>query len=404
MKKKNYMKILTALIVLSTPNIVFATTYLICDEDKKIPYAFATMVSTVLTLIKILVPVFLVIGGMISFFKVAASSNVDEDMKKAKSKLINSIIAAIIVFFTFSIANFVVTFTAGNDNNIMSCAKCFLKPEKCKTKDEDSKVCPGYLDQEYDDECNPIGDKDNKTLINTTTNPVPSINPTDGGNSNNTDTPKAPKVTMDQNTNTSGVSGPKKQNEEVYINGILVVNKTYSIPREYAPDSAKGINGECTDSKCFTTQTWNAWNSLKDAATFDGIHLKIGSGYRSYDFQNQIYMNYVARDGAATADTYSARPGHSEHQTGLAMDICSTDGNVPCITSGFDNSAEAKWLSENCYKYGFIIRYPQGKEDKTGYKYESWHIRYVGTELAKTLYNNGNWISIEEYFDITSQY
>ena len=399
MKKKNYIKFLIALTILSTPNIVFATKYIVCDGEKRIPYAFASMVSTVLILIRILIPVFLVIGGMISFFKVAASSNVDEDMKKAKSKLINSITAAIIVFFAFSIGNFVVTFVAGTDNNIMSCAKCFIRPDECPTDEGKSNLCPGYAGQDYDENCNPIGEKQTNPISSPDTSGV--INYSD---TNNTDTPKAPKVTIDQNTNTSGVSGPKKQNEEVYINGILVVNKTYSIPKEYAPDSAKGINGECTDSKCFTTQTWNAWNSLKDAATFDGIHLKIGSGYRSYDFQNQIYMNYVARDGAATADTYSARPGHSEHQTGLAMDICSTDGNVPCITSGFDNSAEAKWLSENCYKYGFIIRYPQGKEDKTGYKYESWHIRYVGTELAKTLYNNGNWISIEEYFDITSQY
>lgn len=159
MKKKNYIKILMALLVLSTPNIVFATKYIICDEDKRIPYIFASMVATILTLIKILVPVFLVIGGMVSFFKVAASSNVDEDMKKAKSKLVNSIIAAVIIFFAFSIGNFVVTFVAGKDNNIMSCAQCFLDPDKCKTEDENSKLCPGYLDQEYDEDCNPIGEK-----------------------------------------------------------------------------------------------------------------------------------------------------------------------------------------------------------------------------------------------------
>lgn len=143
---------------------------------------------------------------------------------------------------------------------------------------------------------------------------------------------------------------------------------------------------------------------MKDYAKFDGIQLKIGSGYRSYEYQNQIYMNYVARDGAEAADTYSARPGHSEHQTGLAMDICSTNENIPCIEDGFASSAEAKWLNDNCYKYGFILRYPQGKEDKTGYKYESWHLRYVGTDLAKKLYNDGNWITMEEYFNITSQY
>jgi D-alanyl-D-alanine carboxypeptidase len=285
----------------------------------------------------------------------------------------------------------------------MSCAKCFIKPDECPTDDGKTKICPGYVDQEYDENCNPIGDRNSNPISSPDTSNIPNYANT--GSTDSTDTtPKASTVTIDKDTNTSGTYGPKKENEEVYINGILVVNKTYSIPSTYGPASAKGTLGECTYEDCFTNQTWKAWNSMKDAATFAGIHLKIGSGYRSYQYQNQIYMNYVARDGQAVADTYSARPGHSEHQTGLAMDICSTDANVSCIDSGFDNSAEAKWLSENCYKYGFIIRYPQGKEDKTGYKYESWHVRYVGTELAKTLYNNGNWVSIEEYFDITSQY
>ena len=117
-----------------------------------------------------------------------------------------------------------------------------------------------------------------------------------------------------------------------------------------------------------------------------------------------IYNNYVKRDGQKKADTYSARPGHSEHQSGLAIDICSTDKSVPCITSGFNSTQTAKWLSDNAYKYGFILRYPEGKTNETGYKYESWHFRYVGKDLATTLYNGGNWITLESYFGITSKY
>jgi len=86
------------------------------------------------------------------------------------------------------------------------------------------------------------------------------------------------------------------------------------------------------------------------------------------------------------------------------MDICSTDSNKACIEDGFNDTDEAKWLNDNAYKYGFILRYPEGKQGITGYKYESWHYRYVGKELAKTLYNNGNWITLEEYFGLTSRY
>ena len=98
------------------------------------------------------------------------------------------------------------------------------------------------------------------------------------------------------------------------------------------------------------------------------------------------------------------RAGHSEHQTGLAFDVCEHTSPDTCINNGFDNTSQAKWISENCYKYGLIVRYPQGKDAITGYMYESWHLRYVGVDLATKLYNNGNWITLEEYFGITSRY
>ena len=101
------------------------------------------------------------------------------------------------------------------------------------------------------------------------------------------------------------------------------------------------------------------------------------------------------RDGQSEADTYSARPGHSEHQTGLALDINYAD-------SWFDNTAEARWIAENCADYGFILRYPKGKEDKTGYMYESWHVRYVGKELARKVTDSG--LCLEEYLGIDSYY
>lgn len=178
-----------------------------------------------------------------------------------------------------------------------------------------------------------------------------------------------------------------------YIDNVVVVNKTYSLPKNFAPNNLKTLNGyiEVVD------YVKKAFIELKSDATSIGLNIYASSGYRSYSNQKYIYNYYVKLDGKKEADTYSARAGHSEHQTGLAIDLNT-------INSSFANTSESKWLKENCYKYGFIIRYPKGKEKITGYTYEPWHIRYVGKDLAKKLYNKGNWITIEEYFGIDSKY
>ncbi len=168
-----------------------------------------------------------------------------------------------------------------------------------------------------------------------------------------------------------------------YIDGILIANKTYALPSNYAPG---GLLQELNI----------AFSNLKSGAEAEGLNYTIISGYRSYNTQNSLYNNYVARDGREEADTYSARPGHSEHQTGLAIDVNS-------LYVSFGETREGQWLKHNCYKYGFIIRYPEGKENITGYMYEPWHLRYVG-DIAEELYNNGDWITLEEYLGITSEY
>lgn len=179
-----------------------------------------------------------------------------------------------------------------------------------------------------------------------------------------------------------GFSGYTK-NGLTYIDGYLIANKTYSLPSTYNP----GLNSDVVAKA----------NVMFDAAKKEGLNIYISSGFRSYNTQKNLYNNYVNRDGKAAADTYSARAGHSEHQTGLAFDVNQ-------ISSAFDNTAEAKWLASNAYKYGFILRYPKGKDGETGYMYESWHFRYVGNDLAAKLYNGGNWITMESYFGITSKY
>ncbi len=183
-------------------------------------------------------------------------------------------------------------------------------------------------------------------------------------------------------TTSKGFKGEVK-NGITYIDGIIVVNKTYPIPSSYGD----GLLEE-------TKQAFQEMNS--DALPL-GLNLYISSGYRSYSLQEDLYSGYVLRDGKEAADTYSARAGHSEHQTGLAFDLNS-------ISDEFTNTPEGKWVHENAWRYGLILRYPYGKDDITGYKHESWHLRYVGKELAEKLYNNGDWITLEEYFGIDSKY
>ena len=169
--------------------------------------------------------------------------------------------------------------------------------------------------------------------------------------------------------------------EITYINGILIANKTYPLPSTYNPGVDPVAN--------------TALQKMFAAAKTDGLDLFVRSGFRSYATQKNLYNNYVARDGKAEADRYSARPGHSEHQTGLGFDINKAN-------SSFEGTPEAIWLAENCHKYGFIIRYPKGKEHITGYIYEPWHVRYLGVDNATDVYNSG--LCLEEYLGITSKY
>ncbi len=167
-----------------------------------------------------------------------------------------------------------------------------------------------------------------------------------------------------------------------YVDGVLIANKTYALPETYAPGG-------------LTPETYDAFTQMQSAASAEGLYLFVKSGYRSYYDQRYIYNGYAQRDGTDAADRYSARAGHSEHQSGMAIDVNST-------MNSFADTAEGIWLKNNCHKYGFIIRYPEDKEHITGYMYEPWHIRYVGVELAYAVTNSG--LCLEEYFGITSIY
>ena len=166
---------------------------------------------------------------------------------------------------------------------------------------------------------------------------------------------------------------------------LMLVNKFNTVGSSYVP-KLKGVTG----GGSLEPTAAAAFEKMVADAKKEGINLWNVSGYRSYGTQQSLYNSYKARDGQAKADTYSARPGSSEHQTGLATDICTASSSAH-----FENTPKYKWLINNSYKYGFILRYPEGKMYITGYKFEPWHYRYVGVEAATYIHNNN--ITFEEY-------
>lgn len=133
------------------------------------------------------------------------------------------------------------------------------------------------------------------------------------------------------------------------------------------------------------------------AAKTDGLVLTLESGYRSYNLQVSLYNRYVAEQGQAVADTQSARPGYSEHQSGLATDLGGTTNPSCNVEQCYAGTPEGKWIAANAYKYGFIIRYPLGKDSVTGYEYEPWHVRYVGIDASQEMHSRGV-LTLEEFF------
>lgn len=183
----------------------------------------------------------------------------------------------------------------------------------------------------------------------------------------------------------------------INLDTSMIVNKYYKLNNEFAPEDiipisskyAWGENGSKTTRKI----TFDAYLNMYNAAKNDGITLMINSSYRTYNEQEQVYKNYDEKYGNEYADEIAARPGHSEHQTGLALDIfCTTNSN----RKTFKDTEAYQWLLNNSYKYGFILRYPEGKENITGFTFESWHYRYVGLEIATYIHENN--ITFDEYY------
>lgn len=188
-------------------------------------------------------------------------------------------------------------------------------------------------------------------------------------------------VTLDNGGYIEGQTLPEKP---TYVKNILVANKKYPLPATFAPGEDKAARA--------------AFNKMAAEAALSGFNLTAFSTYRAFDYQTTLYDRYVARDGKTAADTYSARPGYSEHQTGLAFDIGEVNFEKHWASSSFGETEAGKWVAANAHRYGFVMRYPKGKEQITGYMHESWHFRYVGTEIADDIFKNNG--TLEEYLGI----
>lgn len=173
----------------------------------------------------------------------------------------------------------------------------------------------------------------------------------------------------------------------------ILVNKYYYLEEDYIPKNLKEINKQYALSGMkLVDEAKEAFEDMAKQAKKENLNIIVMSSYRSYSYQINLYNRYVKSDGNDKADTYSGRPGHSEHQTGLAIDVYNKKENY----TSFEKTKEFDWMQDHAHEYGFILRFPKGKEDETGYIYESWHYRYVGKEIAKYIKEKD--ISFEEYY------
>ena len=215
---------------------------------------------------------------------------------------------------------------------------------------------------------------------------------------------------LEENENQSIVSDPEikpgfYENVVTVANGdatLVLVNKNYALDPSYEPSdlvlpNVLTVGGNRNQTVYLREEAAFYLEQLFMAAHEEaGLEFLARSGYRSYDTQVALYQRYVSENGQEAADRFSARAGHSEHQTGLAI-VVTADSVGGDLSILFGETPEGIWLKENAHRFGYIIRYLEGRESETGYQYEPWHIRYVGIEAATEIYENG-WI-LEQYLE-----
>jgi len=204
---------------------------------------------------------------------------------------------------------------------------------------------------------------------------------------------------LNDGQNSIDAAEAQQAREEAAQQGLLfLVNKQNPVDKNYKPEDLTAMAYYAPDrdaaGRYMREAAATAFSKLVEQAAKDGIELKMTTAYRSYGFQQVLYNNYVNKYGQEAANRFSAKPGQSEHQTGLAVDVSSQSVNYQ-LTEEFGGTAEGKWLVAHAHEFGFIIRYPKDKEDITGYMYEPWHLRYVGLFPAKEIYEQD--MTLEEY-------
>ena len=217
--------------------------------------------------------------------------------------------------------------------------------------------------------------------------------------------PKTPTSTAVDN-NAVDANLPSKAEFEDPDSILILVNKANPLTSDYEPNDLVscrdlGITVVGVNDK-MRKEAAEALKEMCDAAKKDGVDVFLGSGYRSYENQDSLWHSYANRDGAKSADEYSARAGCSEHQTGLCFDAAQGDGGLDGYnyTQKFEDTQMGKWLLENSWKHGFILRYPLNKESVTGYVYEPWHYRYIGKKWARYVHDAGQDMTYEEVFNL----
>jgi len=201
------------------------------------------------------------------------------------------------------------------------------------------------------------------------------------------ETPEEPKESpappVEKPTNNTYIPNQALPTSPTIVNGFVLANKQNPLPADYN-------KGEDSYARA-------AFEKMAAAANLDGFEIVAFSTFRSFERQETLYNQYVEKDGQEAADRYSARPGYSEHQTGLAFDIGEKNFEQHWASASFGDTPAGQWVAENAHLYGFIMRYPLGKEEVTGYMHESWHFRYVGVEPATDIYTHKQ--TLEEYLE-----
>ncbi|MDR0251159.1 MAG: M15 family metallopeptidase [Burkholderiales bacterium] len=174
-------------------------------------------------------------------------------------------------------------------------------------------------------------------------------------------------------------------------NILVLCNKYNSLPEDYEPKDLVNVGG----GYLLRAEAATAYREMMQAASQKNLAFQLRSAYRSYAYQQRVYNRYVTNDGRSKADTYSARPGHSEHQTGLSFDITQPVSGGTLSSAHFDKTPQFAWLGKHAHEYGFILRYPASKTHITGFIYEPWHYRYAGKDVATQIYEQG--LTFDEY-------